>query len=335
MPAGPLPPKCSLYCFVVAALHKYSRFTHTSSHCLSCNAQNTFSLHSVAAWIRHGVSGRGREHGREHGRGQRYSWHCHRLSKAWGHAPVGNVSSEQACICDESHSQLNCSLLIFLQATATVRNMGLSVSRFFDQELGMVISEKTQLLPARPRNMPVEDQPFEMLKVEAGRMQRAAPPPPNMAVSPHEMTIPKPREDMFGIGLRIAEKAPHTVLQVSDFHVYRCLHVTWCSKTLRSDRSRDFCPMNACTQATNLRDEHMHPINHLVSKGDVLKVCVRRICGPFWPIGAFLSLVECSANAVSFSLSSPLVLKPWCIPISIFISVCGRHRCRATEHGRA
>lgn len=34
-------------------------------------------------------------------------------------------------------------------ATTAVRGMGLSVERFFDQELGIVIGEKTPLMPVR------------------------------------------------------------------------------------------------------------------------------------------------------------------------------------------
>ena len=121
-------------------------------------------------------------------------------------------------------------------ATTAVRSMGINVQRFFDPELGVVIGEKTALMPGRPRHLGGSSEAQEIMKT-SGRAQRSAAPP---SVSPPLQeavpTLPKPRENMYGIGLRIAESPPHKVLAVND-----------------------------------LRDAGMKQINHVVFKGDILR----------------------------------------------------------------
>lgn len=106
-------------------------------------------------------------------------------------------------------------------ATEHIRQEGIGIIPFFDEELGMVIGEATEMkeLPPRQRKKVAMQTPVKAM--------RAAPPPPP--------ETPK-REDMFGIGMKVADDPPHKILAVN-----------------------------------NLRDNFDRSINHLIKEGDVLE----------------------------------------------------------------
>eukprot|EP00286_Rhodomonas_abbreviata_P028257 CAMPEP_0181315306 /NCGR_PEP_ID=MMETSP1101-20121128/15303_1 /TAXON_ID=46948 /ORGANISM="Rhodomonas abbreviata, Strain Caron Lab Isolate" /LENGTH=367 /DNA_ID=CAMNT_0023422501 /DNA_START=9 /DNA_END=1112 /DNA_ORIENTATION=+ len=108
-------------------------------------------------------------------------------------------------------------------ASASLRDQSISVTPYFDEELGMVIGESTDLQ--------ISQAPKKRVTAKApAPVQRSAPRPP-----PEAPAAPK-RQDMFGIGLKVADDPPHKILSVN-----------------------------------NLRDNYDRSINHLVDPNDILE----------------------------------------------------------------